>query len=262
MKRLLLVLFLCLLAVPSVGVRAAIVDSESTAATNANPNPTKAARMEERTEQIDAMKAQKASQIEAMKAEKAAMRAQYETERMEKLEALKAKKEEMRETMAAKKTEMQVQLKERLQVIRDNVKLKTAERIQERLTMINENRTEHFRKILERLTMIIDKIQTRTDKAKSEGKSTADIESAIAAAKSAIDSAIAAVEAQSGNTYEISVTDESTAREEIKATSDDLHEDLKQTRETVKSAADAVQQTFRTVKTVVGESSGSALNAL
>lgn len=135
--------------------------------------------------------------------------------------------------------------------MRDARKKLVVERVQERLNNVNERRTEHFLNVLERLSTILDKIESRTEKAKTEGKEVAAIESAITSARTAILTAQSAVGAQKAKTYEITVTDDRTAKGEVEATVKQLHADLKSVYDTVVAARQAVHNVFGQIKTVV-----------
>lgn len=170
-------------------------------------------------------------------------------ERWEELKANReAKREEIKTSIQAKREEIKVNIAK----MRDERKKIVVQRIQTKLAQVNQRRTEHFLKVLERLSTILDKIQSRTEKAKAEGKNVSTIETAIASARTAISSAESAVNTQKVKTYEITVTDDTTARNDVGAITKKLQEDLRAVQDTVQAARSAVQNVFKEIKTVVG----------
>lgn len=135
--------------------------------------------------------------------------------------------------------------------MRDARKKQVVERVQTKLGEVNERRTDHFLKVLERLSMVLDKIESRMEKAKAEGKNVASIETAIASARTAISSAESAVNTQKAKTYEITVTDDTTARNDVGAAVKQMQEDLRAVQDAVQAARSAVQNVFKEIKTVV-----------
>lgn len=202
------------------------------------------------------------SQAAAQATVPGALRQPISDARMEAREAAKERWEELKANREAKREEV----KANIQVRREEVKAKTAamrderkkqvvERAQTKIGDINTRRTDHFLNVLERLSTILDKIQSRTEKAKREGKNVSSIEAAIASARTAITTAQSAVNAQKAKTYEITVTDDTTARNDVGAAVKQLESDLRGIQETVKAARDAVHNVFQEIKTVVGSNS-------
>ncbi|MBI3955946.1 hypothetical protein HY339_01670 [Candidatus Gottesmanbacteria bacterium] len=159
---------------------------------------------------------------------------------------------------AARREEIKANIQARL----DARKQQVVERVQERLSNVNERRTEHFLKVLDRLSAILDKIESRTEKAKAEGKNVTAIETAIASARTAISSAQSAVDAQKGKTYQITVTDDGTAKGEVEAMIKQLHADLKTVYDTIVAARQAVQNVYQQIKTVVGSTKDATPSAV
>lgn len=170
----------------------------------------------------------------------------------ERWEELKAAREVKREEVKANIQARREDVKAKIAVMRDGRKKQVVERVQTKIGDINTRRTEHFLNVLERLSTILDKIQSRTEKAKAEGKNVSTIETAIASAQTAISSAESAVNTQKVKTYEITVTDDTTARNDVGATTKKLQEDLRAVQDMVAAARSAVQNVFKEIKTVVG----------
>lgn len=178
----------------------------------------------------------------ATKEEMEAMRARARGELDAKREALKKEVEAKRETLKTQVETKREQLKERLKVVRDEKKKETVEKLDRRLDEINQNRTDHYLNVLEKLNEAVERIVSRTDKAAARGLDVTSVRTAIDAAKAAIASAEAVAKAQAGKTYTISVTTEVELRAAVKAAHDALKEDLRKVHEAVKAAHDAVRK--------------------
>lgn len=153
--------------------------------------------------------------------------------------------------VAPKEQMRRAEMKANIKGMRDERKKLVVENVQKKLTDVNARRTGHFTNVLDRLFSILDKIQTRTVKAKGEGKDVSAIESAIAAARAAIATAESAVNAQKGKTYQITVSDENAAKAEVGATVKMLHTDLQAVHDTIQAARKAVVKVFEQVKSVI-----------
>lgn len=163
-----------------------------------------------------------------------------------------ARKEQRQASIAARREE----IKTRIAVIRDEKKRALVERIEKNLNQINQRRTDHFLKVLERLREILAKIESRTDRAQTNGKNVSNVRSAITTAETAIEAAEKAVNAQTDKVYEVTVSDESTARNDIGTTMKKLQEDLRATRDFVHKARTAVFDALRALVAVVGKEGG------
>jgi len=203
-----------------------------------------------------------ASTVGELRAENAASRAAVKEAAKERWEELKtireAKREENKANIQAKREE----IKAKVQSMRDERKKLVVERVQTKLGEVNARRTDHFLKVLERLSTILDKIQSRTEKAKTEGKNVTAVEVAIASARTAISTAQSAVNTQKAKTYEIAVTDDTTAKNDVGATVKQLQEDLRAVQDTVAAARSAVQNVFKEIKTVVGSNKQATSSAV
>ena len=169
-----------------------------------------------------------------------------------------AKRAEIKESAQTKKEEV----KAKVTAMRDERKKQIVERVQERLGAVNTNRTDHFQKVLDRLSTVLDKVVSRSEKLKAEGKNTANIEAAVTTARLAITTAESAVVTQKGKTYKVTVTDDTTAKNDVGATVKQLQTDLQSVQVVVKAARDAVENVYQVMKTVVGvktEASPSAV---
>ena len=189
-----------------------------------------------------------ASTVGELRAENAASRAAVKEAAKERWEELKANREAKREEVKANVQAKREEIKAKVQSMRDERKKLVVERVQTKLGEVNGRRTDHFLKVLERLSTILDKIQSRTEKAKTEGKNVTAVETAIASARTAISTAQTAVNTQKAKTYEITVTDDTTAKNDVGAITKQLQEDLRVVQDTVAAARNAVQNVFKEIK--------------
>jgi len=157
-----------------------------------------------------------------------------------------AKRAEVKTTVQEKREAV----KARLTAISDERKKKIIERIQEKLGNMNEQRTGHFQKVLERLSTILDKITSRTEKAKAEGKNVTGVESAIASARSFIATAEDAVAVQKNKIYQVTATSDSTAKNEVGSAVKQLQSDLQSVQKIVEDARSAVHNVYTQIKSV------------
>ena len=160
-----------------------------------------------------------------------AFRARLENKR----EELKRKIEQLRERLRA-------QLKER---IKNEAKREIVERVYQRINELNERMTNHYLNVLEKLEKILERIESRTAKAKLNNLDTSKVEVAIEEAKTAIFKAKEGVKTQAGKVYQPpEITDETTLKTKIGLLRKQLHDDLKSVEKLVKEAREAVRKAF------------------
>lgn len=161
------------------------------------------------------------------------------------------RKEEVRQVKEAKRADA----KERFAVIRDERKRTLVERVENSLDAINERRTDHFARVLERLSSILEKILSRADAMKSNGTDVSAVEAQVQQAQSAIAAAQEAVRTQAAKDYSLEITDETTVKEIVSGVYRQLQADLKATGELVRKARAEVAEAFQTLARVAGVSS-------
>ena len=165
-------------------------------------------------------------------------------------EALQRIREERKKSLEAAKTERE-QFKERLQELRDEKKREVVERIDQNIGKHNEKWVEHWNKVLSRLSEILAKVKTRTDKAAAEGQDVTAVNAAIAAADAAIAAAQSAVDAQAGKTYVIEITDEENLGENVSVIVRQFKSDTKAVHEKIQTARKAVHDAFKALKALI-----------
>ena len=165
-------------------------------------------------------------------------------------EALQRIEEERKRSLEAAKTERE-QFKERLQELRDEKKREVVARIDQNMEKHNEKWVEHWNKVLSRLSEILAKIKTRTDKAAAEGQDVTAASAAIAAADAAIAAAQSAIDTQAGKTYVIEITDEEHLGENVSGAVRTFKSDVKAVVEKVQAARKAVHNAFKALKVII-----------
>lgn len=172
-----------------------------------------------------------------------------ETRRVRK-EALQGIREERKKALEEAKTRRE-EFKNKVGEIRDQRKKEAVERIDENIGKHNEKWVEHWNKVLSRLSEILAKIKTRTDKAAGEGKDVTAVNSAISAADAAIAAAQSSIDAQAGKTYVIEITDEEHLGENVSEVVRGFKTDVKATFEKVQAAKRAVHDAYKVLKSIL-----------
>lgn len=155
-------------------------------------------------------------------------------------------REAVREAIQAKKEEF----KEKLALLKDERKRLIVERLEQRMAAINENRTDHFSKVLARLEEVLVKIEILIGSSPS-----AEVSQALAEAKEALARARAAVNTQAAKEYIFDVSDEEAIHQEAAAAFGALRTDLTDTKVEVQAAKFAVMALWAKVKVAQGVNS-------
>lgn len=164
--------------------------------------------------------------------------------------------EKVREEAKARfKTQREAFL-EKKEAIKDIRKKAVVERVDQKMADINKRRTDQMNETLTRLTELLNKLQTRVDKAKENGKDTAGTVEPIAKGREAIVAAQTAVTAQAGKEYIANVSEETRLKADVGSAVKNLEKDLKATHQTVLAAKKAVSDALKSVKTIKGVDDG------
>jgi len=150
---------------------------------------------------------------------------------------LENKRQEMKAKIEAKRNE----LKAKLQKITTERKQKIAERIYDRINALNERMTDHYLDVLEKLEKLLERVESRTAKVKTNGRDVAEVEILITQAKEAISKAREAVKNQAQKIYQIELTTETNLRIDVGKARQMLHDDLKAVEKLVKEARESVR---------------------
>lgn len=158
-----------------------------------------------------------------------------------------------REQLEQKKLEYQNQLRERLNNIKTERKRKVIERIYEGINTLNEIMTNHYLRVLNQLEDVLERIESRTVKAKLKGFDTARVEEAIATAYNSIESARNSVKSQAQKIYQPpEINSEETLRIDVGKLRQQLHTDLKAVEKLVKEAREKVRMAAVTLAEIRG----------
>lgn len=169
-------------------------------------------------------------------------------------EKLQAKVEVLKEKIQVKKDK----LKENLKKIKDEKKQKIVERVDARMEALNQNVLNRLSAVLEHLENVLAKIGTRADKLAVDGKDASAVKLAIDAANKSITASRAAIEAQTGKVYAITINTEDKLKLDVGKTRQQLHNDLDVVRETVVVAHTAVKKAAQELQKI---SAGAALTS-
>jgi len=162
-----------------------------------------------------------------------------EQNRIEFRNQVQSKREEMKTKIDALKEKLRERLRERI----SERKRAIVERIYERINALNERMTDHYMDVLDRLEKVLERIESRTAKAKLNGRDVRRVEEAIQKAHEAIEKAREAVKAQAEKVYQPpQITTEANLKLDVGKLRQQLHDDLKAVEKLVKDARDAVRQ--------------------
>jgi len=167
-------------------------------------------------------------------------REQFRQEMLEHREEFKANMAERRRELGEQISEKRAELKERLKEIHNERKRLIVERIDRRMDELNERILDKFSSILNRLDVVLQKISARADEAEERGVDVSNVRTAIDDAVAAIHAGYDAIEEQADNTYSIEIVDEDSLQENVKNARQMLHDDLKNVRDTIKTAHSSV----------------------
>lgn len=156
-------------------------------------------------------------------------------------ELLQEKRLAMRSANQTEREEFKAKLAE----LKDQRKKTIVERIDLKLSTINQNGTQHLSMAIERLEKLLDKFKARAQKARTEGKNTTEVDAAITAAETAINSAKEAVATQAAKQYTAQITDETTLKDTVGKAVSSLRHDLHATFDVVKNAKQKVMDVAR-----------------
>lgn len=174
------------------------------------------------------------------------------TTRKERLQQkIEAKKERIENKATAVKEKMatrEAALKAKLEKFKDKKKAEIADRVNTNLNKINQKQTEQMQKHLDKMSVLLDKLEARVVSGKPDVKDSTAAKAAIAAARSSIASATAAVKLQVEKDYTLTVTSESKVKVDAQKARDQLRTDLQALRIQVIEAKQTVGNAIRVAK--------------
>lgn len=144
------------------------------------------------------------------------------------------------------------QFKERLASITAEKKRIVVERIDTKMTSMNTRRTDHMADVLDKLSGVLARIENKAASASAAGIDTSIVDDAIQAAHDAIAAARAAVTAQAGKDYVITLGDETGIRNAVGQTVSGLQKDLRDTHKLIVDAKQVVMKAAKELAKTVG----------
>jgi hypothetical protein len=144
------------------------------------------------------------------------------------------------------------EFKLKLSEIKDTVKQQRLTSLDGNITKINQRAVANWNSLLDRLSLILDKIKTKTTELSGQGKDVSSVLSAISTAESKIAAAKAAVSAQSGKTYVIDIGTGNNLGQNASATIQTMKADLKAVEALVRDALQSVKDVYFALRGVIG----------
>lgn len=149
------------------------------------------------------------------------------------------------------RTQKEAALKTRLGQFKDQKRVAIATKVDQNLDTVNRNRTAAMEKNLDKMTMILDKLQLRMETASSSGKNTSSIDAAIRVARAAVTDTQTSVSVQAGKEYTVTATSEASLKSDVKAARDRLFNDLKTVHTQIESARKSVISAYQTLASIL-----------
>lgn len=180
-------------------------------------------------------------------------------------EQSKERVEKVREDMKVKMKEGRENAQQRINQLRDQKKKESALKINNQLVRVNQVWTDHFTNVLDKLDVLLQKIESRTEKASANGKDISQVKIAIQSSAEKIAAARTAVENQAQKTYIVDTTsitqNDATSssqsslisklREQFKILRNQLFSDLTSLRDgEMKDARNSVKDALQTLSQV------------
>lgn len=153
--------------------------------------------------------------------------------------------EEKRTQQLKRNTDRKAEFAEKVEQLSDEAKKAALERIASAIETMNENRTNAWANVLDRLSEILERIKTKVENLATENSDVAAVEELITSAETSISNASSAVETQAQKTYELDIEDEQTLGQVVRPVVQQFKQDLRTTLTSIQSARDAVRQAAR-----------------
>ncbi len=161
------------------------------------------------------------------------------TRRQELQTSLEKTRQETRDRVQLRREEFVTQMV----ALHDRRKAEVLERLDQRLAMLNKNRTDHFSQIIVLLETILTKIG---DKVGADASSEAQV--AITEAQAGITSTTVLIEEQAGRDYVVTITSEATIKDDAQVVVTELQENLTALNKALQSVKEQVLSVWQLVK--------------
>ncbi len=166
---------------------------------------------------------------------------------------LKNKLEQARETYRGNTQAQKDEFKKKLGEFKDKKKQSLTARVNAKLGDVNTKRTAKMNGYLTKLEGVLEKLTTRSSDLKAKGKNTSSADAKLATVRTTIDAAKAAVNAQAGKSYTLTITSEATVKADVGSATKGLQTDLQTTYSLVKAAKSAVKDAALALKALSDE---------
>jgi hypothetical protein len=176
--------------------------------------------------------------LKAFQEKREQVKTEFEAKREEFKKELEAKREEMKQVIEERREDF----KQRLSVVKDEVRKVAAEKLFNDLNSLNSRSVGLFNKSVDQIEAVLNRILSRSEKARANGVDVTTVELAANAVKISIQETRNFIKIQAGKTYTATVSGEDALRTELKATRDQLKQDLEAVREKVGAVREAVHE--------------------
>ncbi|PIR04908.1 MAG: hypothetical protein COV57_01910 [Candidatus Liptonbacteria bacterium CG11_big_fil_rev_8_21_14_0_20_35_14] len=167
--------------------------------------------------------------------------------RVESRNIIKKNKDETREFRVQSRESLKNELRDK---ISDDKKAEAVLRFSVQVDEINEKMINKFNKAVDSLEEFLARMQSRANKAVSQGLDTFAFDVVFADAQEAVLTARGAIETQSQMVYTVNVNSEETLREDVLASKERFRSDLRVVRDSIDSAKQAVRNALLGLKSV------------
>lgn len=151
-------------------------------------------------------------------------------------------------SQGAKMATREAALKAKLATFRNKEKAAIAQRVNTNLNKINQNQTAQMQKHLDRMSTLLDKLESRVTSNTPDIKDPKSAQAAVDEATEVMAFASAAVAAQAEKDYTIQVTSETRLKTDASSVREKLHTDLQAIRRLVINAKQSVSNAIRAAK--------------
>ena len=144
-------------------------------------------------------------------------------------------------------------LKKKMERLRDARKKAAVERIAVNLEKANDRAVERYGEALDRLDLVIAKIETRISELSGKGVAVTDVTALLNDAKAKIATARGSLVTQAAKTYPLTITDEATLGRTVAAAREALHSDLKVVQEAIVAVRDSLGNVLAALRLLTNE---------
>jgi hypothetical protein len=180
----------------------------------------------------------------------------------EKRDIFKGDIEAKRAAIASTTASIRASFKADLEKIKDEKKKVRVEKVGNNLIELNTKITEKSSERVNKIEEVLIALESRADKSALEGLNMTNVLAHIANSEAVIAEARLAISTQATKTYNVTITDEATAKASLQASRDLLKKDIEVMNTKIKSAHDATKKAVEAFKVVakVNATTTSTLN--